>query len=107
MLLRIRTADLLDQVELIPAQFLFASDRMTFVQENPDDLLSKPLPLPMSGGALAQVIGTGPPVRYSAMPEMFESLMFAARRELIVTTPYVRSRSVKSRSGPAMVTILA
>ena len=36
----------------------------------------------------AQVIGTGPTVRYSAMPEMFESLMFAARREIVVTTPY-------------------
>jgi cardiolipin synthase len=36
----------------------------------------------------AQVIGTGPTVRYSAMPEMFEALMFAARREIIVTTPY-------------------
>src|SRR6266404_9315023 len=48
-------------------QFLFASDWMTFVQENLDDLLSKPLPLPMSGGALAQVTGTGPTVRYPAM----------------------------------------
>ncbi len=27
-------------------------------------------------------------MRYSAMPEMFESLMYAARRELVVTTPY-------------------
>jgi cardiolipin synthase A/B len=42
----------------------------------------------MPGGALAQVIGTGPTVRYSAMPEMFESLMFAARREIVATTPY-------------------
>ena len=42
----------------------------------------------MPGGATAQVIGTGPTVRYSAMPEMFESLMFAARREIVVTTPY-------------------
>ena len=69
-------------------QFLFASDWMTYVDENLDDLLSKPLPLPVPGGAPAQVIGTGPTVRYSAMPEMFESLMFAARREVVVTTPY-------------------
>ena len=34
------------------------------------------------------MIGTGPTVRYSAMPEMFESLMFAARREIVITTPY-------------------
>jgi cardiolipin synthase len=69
-------------------QFLFASDWMTYVDENLDELLSKPLPSPAPGGAPAQVIGTGPTVRYSAMPEMFESLMFAARREVIVTTPY-------------------
>ena len=36
----------------------------------------------------AQVIGTGPTVRYSAMQEVFQSLLFAARREVVVTTPY-------------------
>jgi len=69
-------------------QFLFASDWMTYVDEDLDDILCKPLPLPMPGGVPAQVIGTGPTVRYSAMPEMFEPLMFAARREVVVTTPY-------------------
>ena len=33
-------------------------------------------------------MGTGPTVRHAAMPEFFTSLMFAARRELTVTTPY-------------------
>ncbi|MBV9297942.1 MAG: cardiolipin synthase [Verrucomicrobia bacterium] len=69
-------------------QFLFASDWMTYVDENLDGLLSKALPLPVTGGIPAQVIGTGPTMRFSAMPEMFESLMFAARRELVATTPY-------------------
>ena len=69
-------------------QFLFASDWMTYVDENLDDILSRPLPWPAPRGAPAQVIGTGPTVRYSAMPEMFESLLFAARREVVVTTPY-------------------
>jgi cardiolipin synthase len=69
-------------------QFLFAADWMTYVDENLDELLSKPLPQPMPGGVPAQVIGTGPTARYSAMPELFESLMFAARREIVVTTPY-------------------
>ena len=69
-------------------QFLFASDWMTYVDENLDDMLSKQLPLPTPEGMPAQVIGTGPTVRYSAMPEMFESMLFAARREAIVTTPY-------------------
>lgn len=36
----------------------------------------------------ALAIGTGPTIRYSAMSEMFDSLFFAARRELVVTTPY-------------------
>jgi cardiolipin synthase A/B len=69
-------------------QFLFASDWMTYVDENLDHLLKKALPLPIPGGVPAQVIGTGPTVRYSAMPEIFESLMFTARREIVVTTPY-------------------
>ena len=34
------------------------------------------------------MIGTGPTVRYSAMPEVFETLLFAARSEIVVTTPY-------------------
>jgi cardiolipin synthase len=69
-------------------QFLFASDWMTYVDENLDQILCKPLPLPTPGRVPAQVIGTGPTVRYSAMPEMVETLLFAARREVVVTTPY-------------------
>ena len=69
-------------------QFLFASDWMTYVEENLDELLSRPLTLPPTAGVPAQVVGTGPTVRYSAMPELFESLMFAARREIVITTPY-------------------
>src|SRR5262245_14636194 len=69
-------------------QFLFASDWMTYVPDDFIDCLDKPLPVPASAGVPAQVIGTGPTVRHSAMPEMFEALMFAARRELIVSTPY-------------------
>ena len=69
-------------------QFLFASDWMTCVDENLEALLRRPLPLPTSGAVPAQVIGTGPTVRYSAIPEMFESLMFGARREIVVSTPY-------------------
>jgi cardiolipin synthase A/B len=69
-------------------QFLFASDWMTYVDENLKEILRKPLPLPIPGGVHAQVVGTGPTVRYSAMPEMFETLLFAARREVVVTTPY-------------------
>jgi cardiolipin synthase len=39
-------------------------------------------------GFPAQVIGTGPTVRNSAMPEIFETLIYSARRKLIISTPY-------------------
>jgi cardiolipin synthase len=68
-------------------QVLFASDWMTTVNENLAPYLSIPPP-GSAVGLPAQVIATGPTMRYSAMPEMFESLMFAARREIVITTPY-------------------
>ncbi len=68
-------------------QRLFASDWMACVDEDLDELLRQPVHT-SNDGFPAQVTGTGPTVRYSAMPEMFETLMFAARRELIITTPY-------------------
>jgi len=68
-------------------QFLFASDWEAETGENVSDLLRQPIPPPQPG-VPAQVIGTGPTVRYSAMPEMFESLMYTARRELVISTPY-------------------
>ncbi|MGB5590163.1 MAG: cardiolipin synthase [Gammaproteobacteria bacterium] len=68
-------------------QYLFASDWMTSVDEDLTHLLNQPVETPHEGFP-AQVIGTGPTVRYSAMPEMFETLMYAARRELVITTPY-------------------
>jgi cardiolipin synthase len=34
------------------------------------------------------VIGTGPTVRNSAMPEMFTALIHTSRRELVISTPY-------------------
>lgn len=68
-------------------QRLFAIDWMSATGEDIDDLLRQPLRAPKPG-FVAQVIGTGPTVRYSAMPEMFGSLIHAARRELIISTPY-------------------
>jgi cardiolipin synthase len=68
-------------------QRLFAVDWMSATGEDINELLRQPLRAPQPG-FVAQVIGTGPTVRYSAMPEMFESLIYAARRELIISTPY-------------------
>jgi cardiolipin synthase len=69
------------------AQRLFAADWMSGTGEDIDELLREPLRAP-SPGFVAQVIGTGPTARNSAMPEMFESLVYAARREITITTPY-------------------
>jgi cardiolipin synthase len=68
-------------------QYLFAADWGAETGEDLGPLLDRPIArLPQ--GFPAQVIGTGPTVRYSAMPEMFETLMYAARKELVISTPY-------------------
>lgn len=68
-------------------QFLFVSDWMSEVDEDLSDLLREPHD-EFSAGFPAMVIGTGPTARASAMPEIFELLMYTARRELVITTPY-------------------
>jgi cardiolipin synthase len=68
-------------------QYLFASDWMSHVNEDITELLKQPV-AGAADGFIAQVIGTGPTVRFSAMPEMFESVMNAAREELLISTPY-------------------
>jgi len=68
-------------------QHLFASDWMEQVDDDIDALLLEPL-LQGDSGFTAQVIGTGPTERSSAMAEVFESLMYEAREELFITTPY-------------------
>jgi len=68
-------------------QYVFAADWMTYVDEDVRALVEAPSSSDDSG-FLAQVIATGPTVRNSAMPETFVALMQAARRELIITTPY-------------------
>ena len=72
-------------------QRLFATDWMLATHEDLLPLLSAtPLPPRDSSGpgVLAQVIGTGPTARHSAMPELFVALMYSAQRSLTITTPY-------------------
>ncbi len=80
-------------------QYLFAGDWMPHVEDDIDSLLRHPLQggvidsqlrseSDAQGNLAAQVIGTGPTVRWCAMPEVFESLIYSARRELTITTPY-------------------
>ncbi|MGD9294826.1 MAG: cardiolipin synthase [Roseobacter sp.] len=71
-------------------QHLFATDWMSNYDEDISDVLLEPLASAATIGAgfEAQVIGTGPTFRAAAMTEMFASCMYAARKKLIVTTPY-------------------
>ena len=68
-------------------QYLFAGDWEAETGEDLSVLLREPVESAQPG-FVAQVIGTGPTVRFSAMPEMFVNLMFTARKELFMTTPY-------------------
>lgn len=68
-------------------QHVFAADWMAHVDEDIRHLLRQPLPS-AGPGFPSQVVATGPTVRYSAMPEMFESLLYSARHEITITTPY-------------------
>jgi cardiolipin synthase len=71
-------------------QYLFVSDWMGDGGDDISALLAEPWPAnSQSGdGTIAQIIGTGPTVRYDSMPACFAELMHSARRELVVTTPY-------------------
>ncbi|SFC87449.1 cardiolipin synthase [Tropicimonas isoalkanivorans] len=68
-------------------QHLFASDWMANCDEDISDVLREPTE-PHPSGFTAQVVASGPTVRNSAMPEMFVGIMYAARREMVITTPY-------------------
>lgn len=68
-------------------QHLFAVDWMGNGGDDISGLLAEPLST-VEPGFTAQVVATGPTYRNAAMPEMFEALMYAARRDLFITTPY-------------------
>jgi cardiolipin synthase A/B len=68
-------------------QYLFVSD---WIAEGGDDIASL-LTDAESGGdgpVIAQVLGTGPTAEFDAMPACFSEIIHAARKELVVTTPY-------------------
>jgi cardiolipin synthase len=68
-------------------QHVFAGDWMTYVDEDIRWMLERPIYAP-EAGLPAQVIATGPTIHASAMPEVFVTLMHAAREKLVITTPY-------------------
>ncbi|MEM8885021.1 MAG: cardiolipin synthase [Planctomycetota bacterium] len=68
-------------------QRLWAGDWMENEDEDLRELAGSPV-ASTADGIPAVAFGTGPTVRFSAMPEMFESLLFAAHRQVVITTPY-------------------
>ena len=50
--------------------------------------VAEPMPERFAEGVVAQVFETGPITRHNAMSDMFAACMYAARRELLITTPY-------------------
>lgn len=69
-------------------QYLFASDWMMHVREDLSALLKQPAPTSLDSTVWAQILGTGPTVRASAVSEMFTLLIHSARQQLFITTPY-------------------
>ncbi|HEX7323781.1 MAG TPA: cardiolipin synthase [Rhodanobacteraceae bacterium] len=47
-----------------------------------------PAPTRFAGGAIAAMFGTGPTTHGNAMSDVFVACMYAARAELVITTPY-------------------
>jgi cardiolipin synthase len=43
---------------------------------------------PLPGGFVAQAVGTGPDVRHGVTAQLFSRLIYEARKELVISTPY-------------------
>lgn len=70
-------------------QYLFLGAWIADTDEPLDALpAAAPCPERFDAGAMAQMFGTGPTTRHNAMSDMFVACMYAARRELLITTPY-------------------
>lgn len=67
-------------------QQVFVMDWLTYRNDDITDAVTQAEP--SSKGFLAQVIATGPTVRYGAMSDTFASLLHTAMKRLVVTTPY-------------------
>lgn len=71
------------------AQYLFLSAWISETGEALEAMITaSPEPEQFEHGVLAQMFGTGPTTRHNAMSDMFVAAMYAAREELLVTTPY-------------------
>ncbi len=71
------------------AQYLFLSTWISETGENLEAMVNAaPASEHFEDGVIAQMFGTGPTSQHNAMSDMFVAAMYAAREELLVTTPY-------------------
>lgn len=71
------------------AQYLFLTAWISEVGEALEMMVNAaPEPEVFEDGVVAQMFGTGPTTPHNAMSDMFVAAMYAAREELLVTTPY-------------------
>ncbi len=75
-------------------ELLFGQDFDAYGGRSPAFVLTPP---PIEGGFVAQMVGTGPVSPAGQSAQLFSTLIFEARRELFVTTPYfVPDETVRS-----------
>ena len=70
-------------------QFLFLGGGIPETGETAlAELVAQAPPPAPAGASVAQAFETGPTTRHNAMSDMFVACLYAARRELFITTPY-------------------
>lgn len=69
-------------------QLLFAQDWLTCRPDAAGSALPEAASQRHAGGFVAQAVGTGPNVNHDVTAQMFARLIFEARRELVISTPY-------------------
>lgn len=70
-------------------QYLFLSGWIPEAGETAlEDYAERGPVLPLDGGSRAMAFETGPSSRHNAMADMFVACIYAARRELLISTPY-------------------
>lgn len=77
-------------------QLLFLQDWMTVHEADLGDIAGPAAPV--SGGFDAQVVGTGPATSRDVTSQLFARLIFDARRELVISTPYFVAGEIVSQA---------
>lgn len=65
-----------------------AGDWISETDEAPENTLRQPLPRNSKKGALAQILPSGPAYDYENNLQLFTSLLYAAKKSIVITNPY-------------------